>query len=581
MRATSLPRVNPPARKSDTLRSDIPSPLHIIKRTKTVEFRPTEKRDPSNGSIDYGPDRPLSVSKKRQCRGPVAESTFKTGNLILKPASLSPAQQQLKPRSSLRWLSRQRTSSSGTTRRRHDRRSYSRSSDVSSIGQSSSLGFIDESSTVEPFESCCSTQVDTSFSSVLTSADYSDDCHLLVPRISITPEVQTSSNAISTVWTAIEISAQLSLPFTNDMVNLRSDNNLLLSNPLRAGSASRFGSLYDLQVDVIPVPQTVVVEVIQDNKKRSLGLGSTMLILAKIQIDHRRRQPTRAMVQKSNELIANLESKLGAASVRYLQVRLRYHHSGFPRSNHAVSTNGTMDWQTQLETTVTGVIKQQALDSPSGSSSSNFSQSPLFGLVASYWGPLRANEIFSEGLSGQTFSAGVANNARLNGNQKKTMTTEDYFAYQTPTKSSPFTPLPRSQVGLQTSSPEQGEDPARKIWTEIRSRTSRGRPNMHTRNAGNLSTTATPTIAGRASINAGSMKIRSDVDRRRELIRDVALRNQRSIGADSLKSLVPSMMNLNISGKEAWGDSSSSTFNKENVPPERRKEGRWSLTGWW
>lgn len=104
---------------------------------------------------------------------------------------------------------------------------------------------------------------------------------------------------------------------------------------------------------------------------------------------------------------------------------------------------------------------------------------------------------------------------------------------------------------------------------------------MRTGNAGGLSATAAPTISGRAAINTGSMKIKSDVDRRRELIRDVALRNKRSIGADSLKSLVPSMMNLDISGREAWGGPSSSTFNKENVPPERRKEGRWSLAGWW
>ncbi|KAI0432532.1 hypothetical protein F5Y09DRAFT_353440 [Xylaria sp. FL1042] len=573
MRTSSLPKANPPARKSNTLSSDVPSPLHIIKRTKTVEFHPTEKRETSNGSIDYGPDRPLSVVKKRQCRGNNAESA------MLKRNCISPAQEQPKPRGALRWLSRQRTSSTGTTRRRHNPRDYSISSHGSSIGQSSSLGYLDEASTLEPFESRCSMQMDTSLSSILTSPDYSDDCHLLVPRISITPELQASNNVMSTVWAAIEISAQLSLPCPNDILDSRCGNDLLLSNPLRVGSASRFGSLYDLQINVIPVPQTAVVEVIQDNNKRSLGLGSSMLVLAKIQIDHRRRQPDRAMTQKSNKLIADLESTLGAASVRYIQVHLRYHHSGFPASNHTEPTDGTMDWQTQLETTVTGVIKQQDLHSAPCLPSSSIGGSQLFGLVASYWGPIRANEIFSD--RPRRPDPGVAaNNATLARGQRTTIC-EESIHYPSTIERSPFTPLPRRQVGTLTTSPDQKEDPARKIWTEMRRRTSRSRPNMHIRNSDDLPTIATPAIPGRPSINTGSLKIKSDADRRREMIRDVALRNKRSIGADSLKSLVPSMMNLGLGGKEAWDDSSSSISNKENVPPERRREARWSLAGWW
>ncbi|KAI1275337.1 hypothetical protein F5Y07DRAFT_181733 [Xylaria sp. FL0933] len=572
MRAASLPKANPPARKSDTLSSDVPSPLHIIKRTKTVEFRPTEKRETSNGSIDYGPDRPLSVVKKRQSRGNIAESP------MLKRTCISPPQEYPKPRAALRWLSRQRTSSTGTTRRRHSLRDSSMSSYGSSIGQASSLGFIDEASTRESFESQGSTQMDISSSNILTSPGYYDDCHLLVPRVSITPEVQASNSAMSTVWAAIEISAQLSLPCPNDILDSRCSNNRFLSNPLRLGSASRFGSLYDLQVDVIPVPQTTVVEVIQDHTKRSLGLGSSMLVLAKIQIDHRRRQPGRAMIQKSNELIADIENTLCASSVRYIQIHMQYHHSGFSVSHHAEPTNGTMDWQTRLDTTVTGVMKEQELHSTSCSSSPRIGGSTLFGLVASYWGPLRANDIFSE-RHRQPEPIVTANHVTLTGGQRS-MTTEDRPAYQSAVERSQFTPQPRKQIGAKAS-PEQGEDPARKIWTEMRRRISQGRPNMQRRNSNNMSAVATPTIPGRSSINTGSMRMKSDVDRRREMIRDVALRNKRSIGADSLKSLVPSMMNLDISGNEIWDDWSSNTSNKENVPPERRRDARWSITGWW
>ncbi|KAK5634541.1 hypothetical protein RRF57_010254 [Xylaria bambusicola] len=305
-----------------------------------------------------------------------------------------------------------------------------------------------------------------------------------------------------------------------------------------------------------------------------------MLVLAKIRTDQKRRQPDTGVIQKSNELIADIENELEAASIAYVQVRLRYNHSGFHALNQSVQTHGTTDWQTQLETTVTGIIKRQALSVPSRSSIFSESRSPLFRLVASYWGPLRAREIFLDGSSGQTNSLIVPSNAQLNGHQD-TKVAKSCFALQRATKPSPATPLPRKQPGSQAPPSDHEEDPARKIWIEMRRKTSRSRKNPQTSTADEMAAKETPPIPGRTSIYAGSLKFKSDVDRRRQMIRDVALRNKRSIGADSLKSLVPSLMNLDISGGEPWGDSSSTTSNKENVPPERRKEGRWSIAGWW
>lgn len=305
-----------------------------------------------------------------------------------------------------------------------------------------------------------------------------------------------------------------------------------------------------------------------------------MLILAKIRTDNRRREPDSAIIQKSNELIADLESELGAAIVRYIQVCLRYNHSGFPTSHHAPPAEGTADWQTRLETTVTGVIKRQVLYSPSLSTTFGKGESSLFNLVASYWGPLRASEIFPHRSPRPTSSLTVPNSCTPSSEQSMPVP-GDSFALQRAMKPSPVTPSPRKQVGFQASPSNHEEDPARKIWTEMRRKTSRGRENTGTGSVNNLTTRMMRTSPERTSFDTGSLRIKTDVDRRRELIRDAALRNKRSIGADSLKSLVPSLMNLDISGKEAWGDSSSATSNKENVPPERRKEGRWSLAGWW
>ncbi|KAI0183207.1 hypothetical protein EV127DRAFT_353160, partial [Xylaria flabelliformis] len=207
--------------------------------------------------------------------------------------------------------------------------------------------------------------MDASFSSIHTSASYNHDCHLLVPHVSITPEVQTFNNSISTVWATIEISVRLSRPHIDDMLDANTEDSSLLSNPLRVGSVSRFGYLYNLQADVFPTSQTAILEVIAGDRKRLLNLGSTILVLAKVQIDCRRRQnPQGDMIRKSNELIADLESELGLDHIKYLQVCLQYHHSGFSTSNNATPIDGTIDCQTQLKTTTTGVIEQHALHSP-------------------------------------------------------------------------------------------------------------------------------------------------------------------------------------------------------------------------
>ncbi|KAJ2979686.1 hypothetical protein NUW58_g7142 [Xylaria curta] len=574
MRTVSFPKHKPTLQESQASMSDAPSPLHIIKRTKTMEFRPSTKRETSNGSIDYGPDRPLSVMKKRQRRGDEvnsssssrdrarekqvanAESTFRFGGLVPKANWIPPAQRQQKSQAPLRWVSRQRTSSSGTTCHRYDLDCQSSSSDEPLIEQPSS--FLDELSTSAPSECYSSAQMDISFSSMPMSADQVDDCHLLVPRISVTPEVQISENDIITVWAAIEVSVQLSHPCTNSSLNPSPGNNLRLSNPLRAGSVSRFGYLYDVHVDVLPVLHSTVIEVIRhDKKKRSLNLGSTMLVLAKVQIHSKHLgQSDPTPVHKSNELIADLERELGAISSKYLEVHLRYRHSGFPTSSNLTQINGTTACQTRLETTVTGVLDHQTLESPSGLSRRGISGSPLFDIVASHWGPLRANEIFFHKMLHQSNSTSAASTTPVNGH--RTSMARDDLTYQNTAEYNPSMSLSQRWDVLQPLSQDQGEDPAHKIWTEMRRRISHSRPDIRAREAGN------------SSAGAG-----------RELVRDAALLNKKSIGADSLKSLVPSIMNLDISSKEAWGSSSSSTDNKENVPPESRREGRWSLGAWW
>jgi len=276
-----------PSRKSLGLASDIPSPLHIVKRMKTVEFHSNTKRETSSGSIDYGPGRPLQVRKRRQRSESAkditsnayiyqdqvfkAEPEFGNQDVTPKPPTACPSTRRPPGSEAVRrWFSKTRNSSSGssgTTCRRYNLRSGSTASNASSCGQSSSLGYLEGTSTLDSSESFSPVQTKGPFSGAPLHNWHTIDCHLLTPQISITSEVRASQGATTTVWASIEVSGQLSRPCYPTQ-HRPIDDRLHMPNPLRPGSVSRFGHLYDLEVEVLPVGKTNIIEVIQDHKDR-------------------------------------------------------------------------------------------------------------------------------------------------------------------------------------------------------------------------------------------------------------------------------------------------------------------------
>ncbi|KAI5868520.1 hypothetical protein GGS23DRAFT_592291 [Durotheca rogersii] len=141
-------------------------------------------------------------------------------------------------------------------------------------------------------------------------------------------------------------------------------------------------------------------------------------------------------------------------------------------------------------------------------------------------------------------------------------------------------PVPRRRASLKRSPLEKAADPARRIWTEMRRTSSGRRPAFHVSKADGLPAAATlvdapdPEEPGR----------RSDaVHRRRELIRETALRNERSIGADSLRSLVPSIAeDTSSDGRGGSVAESPSPPGKGDLRPYGpRREGRWGLGNLW
>lgn len=268
-----------------------------------------------------------------------------------------------------------------------------------------------------------------------------------------------------------------------------------------------------------------------------------------------------------------------------------YCHSGFPMSTDVSIASGISSNRTRLETTTIGVIKRHtpaSIWSPHSIPASN----ALFPIIASHWGPVRAHDIIDKITTPRPSPRRMVrgnnksmSSVRLGENEPKTP--------ETVVKAPRAPQVPRRQASLVRqflSLDNDSVDPARKIWTEMR-RTSSGRdpPSIHMHKLRNLpasrSTALEPVTSPKAA--AAVPPFQSEVERRRQQIKDTALRNKRSIGADSLRSLVPSLANFHLDGS---GEVGSGTIREqqdetetemETYPAQQRSEGRWSFGSWW
>lgn len=202
-----------------------------------------------------------------------------------------------------------------------------------------------------------------------------------------------------------------------------------------------------------------------DSSNRKLGPGSSILTVARIRINRPRPPPTSGEVPAESErLIADLEYWLGSAVTEYMNIRLLYRHSGFPKSKDLSVVEGVYKCQSRLETTGTAAIR---LNNPG----SAWSPSPepstvsdsLFAIVASHWGPIRANDVMGRIIESRS-------TPRKDGHG---MTARDEKAEGTtvpPGNASKDQTLhvPRRQTSLRKTSSEDYVDGVRKTLTEMR-----------------------------------------------------------------------------------------------------------------
>ncbi|KAI0111915.1 hypothetical protein F4814DRAFT_372082 [Daldinia grandis] len=571
---------------------DIPSPLHIIKKGKSMQALRYTPRKISNESIGDGPNQPLTVVKNRkyQSRSIIRKTSTRVGELVLGRRSSSlQAGRPTSPTflSRLRSLSTRKTLSSKAAYYQRNSQACSNSTDESILKSSNgcpTTSVWDQSSNSDySMPPTYPNEFDNrSFTSTQELDDIIPDPYILAPHVSIIPESKSLEDGQSNIWVAIEISGRLFHPRVDDSIH---DTDQVPSTSVQHYDLGlpRYGYLYNIKIEILPVAEGSVVDLIGDTTIRTISPGSSLLLVACIQLGASESRKSRASRDDPDSLIADLESQLGSAQIEYLQARVHYCHSGFPAFGDNIieddAEGNVSTYRTRLETVVTGTIKQHTSTSawsPQRVPTTN----PLFPIIASHWGSVRANEVMQIIISSRPSSRRAARWMGMRELDK----TED--ALQIPNRTGTAPLIPKRQASLNRLSPEIISDPARKIWTELRRTSSGNRPAFHVRKTNRLPAAMTFVEApnSNATICPGSTQpqSRSEVQRQRDMIRETAVRNRRSIGADSLKSLVPSVIDTDPGSRDDSNLSSPSPPDKQEVQYDKRKrEGRWSLGGWW
>ncbi|EPE30933.1 hypothetical protein GLAREA_03900 [Glarea lozoyensis ATCC 20868] len=379
---------------------------------------------------------------------------------------------------------------------------------------------------------------------------------ILTPQVVVTPEWPVVDSEACTFWVGIELSGVLQHPEPNGAIDRK--------YPRSSIEPRLQGDLHD------PTP---------------IRAGRTRLILASINLGKPR--PTSSSYSASSaDLFADLEGHLGDTYLPYLTVRLSYKHSGF--QNIESLEPGSYEkgsCVTHLQTDVVSMIKRHdkrpAWSPRASQAAASFDKNPLVELARKHLPNDEAvNAIgkmsykhypyaFSrmpfrfEGYSDDTAIA-TDNPPQL---RASSIIHTPLYSFLDVSKE----PLTRSQSvqnGINSyvrshNSPRtlsDETDPARKIWTEMR-RSSRGRRSINdewrvstnddytendftpSRENSSVATSSNFDAASRRETRQESVRNEhaDSVDYERNMIMEIALKNKRSLGAETLRSMAPSI----------------------------------------
>ena len=410
------------------------------------------------------------------------------------------------------------------------------------------------------------------------SSSIRDEC-LLCPEIRITPEISSLDAGSTNLWVAVEVTGVLRLVNDYEQNPPKLQEGRRVMSGYSAGMSifsflglsrlmcvsahlRKFGCLQSMRIELITTRDASVLEVIGNlHESKSIYVGETHLILAKLRVAKVTRGTSHIRESSSSEeIMADLENHLGRAVTSYLTVRLTYKHSGF-LNYKTVAINwegGTSSHTTKLQTEASAFIKRHNLESawsPRTSREINtpLGVNPLIKLMEMHLPSDRARGAirrladdrvpipFARRLQNSSDAAGSSEDTvkvslgcivaeRINSAvSMEILPMQSSNLPSVASEAQPFAPQLSHVVSAANET-----DPARQIWSQMR-KNSRGHHNYRTSiSDGHYSNDSD-------DCSPSHLSSPDTIDEERMKIKDMALRNKRSVGADTLKSFAPSI----------------------------------------
>ncbi|KAH7160800.1 hypothetical protein EDB81DRAFT_326936 [Dactylonectria macrodidyma] len=231
-----------------------------------------------------------------------------------------------------------------------------------------------------------------------------DHAYVLTPHVEVTSEVAALAAGRHTWWTAIEITGRLS-PILSGGADPKAQSrpDFCIELPIHSrGGGFEFGSLDDLSVEVLPTGSSSILQVLREQTLPSfLHAGSSILILAQIQIEVKKATPVRKSSsghnrQNSADLMEDLAAELGDSQIGYAHIRVSYRHSAFPTLRDVTRLGGGVSSvQSRVDTVATASVKIHNMLSPWSPPPLRGAES-LFPLIGRHWGVEKAKVMIQQ-----------------------------------------------------------------------------------------------------------------------------------------------------------------------------------------
>ncbi|TLS27803.1 hypothetical protein PpBr36_00997 [Pyricularia pennisetigena] len=463
---------------------------------------------------------------------------------------------------------------------------------------------------------------------------------VLVPCVTVVPECKGVDSGRRSFWAAVQVSTQLTRPEImvarnrfGDVWNGGGEQLQLTPRVVHDNELGlhQFGYLYDISLEVFAVDGSSLMEVLMDRTApTTLAPGDKILALAHVEL-HSTQKPDFADFpgqehgrrHDSEELIRDLELQLGSTQAEFLRVRLTYRHSGFPQQQSQQqrqvprggdslmsSTTTTTASNHKIETQVIAAIERRSSTSPWSPSPASM-PNPLIQIVASCWGVAAARDVMdrtSVGRQSQASSRSCRSPAESSVGRRPLSSIEGNAVPTVPARRAS---LRKARAGSTADSGSERErrtpDPAHKLWTQIRRASSTKTPapkpfstpaasfrGREPKNPNGIVASRVEGLQQRQQQSQNSQGStteppnlwrKRDPDARRESLRETALRNRRSLGVDTLRSLVPSECGSNNDSQKLLVQDSYQydprSLRGNNSKGKREAGGRWGWGGWW